>query len=155
MKDVKPSSLLNWLHDRRRLLESSTLRLVFDNLRAIFDLAVDDSLIPKNPCMTKSVQDVKPRRGGGGRAELTLSWEDTKKIRAEPPDRYKALVDCGRGLGLRQGEIFGLSPEDIGWTHPHGPMVHVQQQVVHDGSFLAYALPKGETTMPRRTAGSN
>ncbi|PVC79355.1 site-specific integrase [Streptomyces sp. CS131] len=143
VKDVKPSSLLNWLHDRRRLLESSTLRLVFDNLRAIFDLAVDDSLIPKNPCLAKSVQDAKPKRGDGGRAELTLSWEDTEKIRAELPDRYKALVDCGRGLGLRQGEIFALSPEDIDWTHPDGPMVHVQRQVVHDGSFLAYALPKG------------
>ncbi|MFE7835959.1 tyrosine-type recombinase/integrase [Streptomyces sp. NPDC057474] len=143
VKDVNASSLLDWLHDRRRLLESSTLRLVFDNLRAVFDLAVDDSLIPKNPCLAKSVQDAKPKRGDGGRAELTLTWADTEKIRAELPDRYKALVDCGRGLGLRQGEIFGLSPEDIDWAHPDGPMVHVQRQVVHDGSLLAYALPKG------------
>ncbi|QNT92377.1 hypothetical protein HEP81_02051 [Streptomyces griseofuscus] len=62
VKDVNASSLLDWLHDRRRLLESSTLRLVFDNLRAVFDLAVDDSLIPKNPCLAKSVQDAKPKR---------------------------------------------------------------------------------------------
>ena len=31
VKDVNASSLLDWLHDRRRLLESSTLRLVFDS----------------------------------------------------------------------------------------------------------------------------
>ncbi len=30
---MNASSSLDWLHDRRRLLESSTLRLVFDNLR--------------------------------------------------------------------------------------------------------------------------
>lgn len=33
--------------------------------------------------------------------------------------------------------------DDIDGAHPDGPMVHVQRQVVHDGSFLAYALPKG------------
>ncbi|WP_262388286.1 hypothetical protein [Streptomyces parvus] len=60
VKDVKPSSLLNWLRDRRRLLESSTLRLVFDNHRAIFDLPVDGNLILKNPCLTKSVQGAWP-----------------------------------------------------------------------------------------------
>ncbi|MGW7356855.1 hypothetical protein ACWGI0_09450 [Streptomyces sp. NPDC054802] len=59
MKNMNASSLLDWLHDRRRLLESSTVRLVFDNLRAVFDLAVDDSLIPKkhaspNRCRTPS-----------------------------------------------------------------------------------------------------
>ncbi|MEV6078696.1 hypothetical protein AB0L80_26830 [Streptomyces sp. NPDC052069] len=70
---MNASSLLDWLHDRRRQLESSTLRLVFDNLRAVFDLAMDDSLIHKNPCLAKSVQDAKPKRGGGGQAELTLT----------------------------------------------------------------------------------
>lgn len=143
VKDVTASSLLSWLHDRRRLLEDSTLRLVFDNLRAVFDLAVDDGRIHKNPCLAKSVQDIKPKRGDGGRAELTLTWDDTDKIRTELPERYKALVDCGRGLGLRQGEIFGLSPDDIDWEHPDGPMVHVRRQLVHDGSFLVYDLPKG------------
>ncbi|MEV0039036.1 tyrosine-type recombinase/integrase [Streptomyces sp. NPDC050804] len=143
VKDVSASALRDWLRGRRELLEDSTLRLVFNNLQSAFDLAVDDEIIRKNPCHLRAVQAVKPKRGGSGPKELALKWDDTDKIRVELPERYKALVDCGRGLGMRQGEIFGLSPDDIDWEHPDGPMVHIQRQVAHDGPVLVFDRPKG------------
>jgi integrase len=54
------------------------------------------------------------------------------------------LVDVGRGLGLRQGECFGLSPDDIDWDHKDGPMVHVQRQIAMDGATLVWSGAKGE-----------
>ncbi|MFJ6013273.1 tyrosine-type recombinase/integrase [Streptomyces sp. NPDC092952] len=55
------------------------------------------------------------------------------------PEQYRAMVDLGAGCGLRQGEIFGLSEEEIrfgaGW-------VHVGYQVKLVQGELVFALPK-------------
>ncbi|MFE2305055.1 tyrosine-type recombinase/integrase [Streptomyces sp. NPDC059411] len=145
IKDVSATALRDWLTGRRELLEDSTLRLVFANLQSAFDLAVDDELIRKNPCLNRSVQAVKPRRGSTNVKELALTWIDTEKIRTELPERYKPLVDTGRGLGMRQGECFGFGPDDIDWDHEDGPMVHIVRQVAHDGPILVFDNPKGGT----------
>lgn len=58
------------------------------------------------------------------------------------PERYRALADAGAGLGLRQGETFGLSPDDITWLAKK-PKVHVRRQVCIVASTLCFAPPKG------------
>lgn len=65
------------------------------------------------------------------------------------PVRQRIAVPLGSGVGLRQGEIFGFSPEDIEWT-PDGALVHVQRQVRPIGGRLVFRLPKcGKTrTVP-------
>ncbi|MFF2191681.1 tyrosine-type recombinase/integrase [Streptomyces sp. NPDC058157] len=145
LKDVSATTIRDWLAGRRELLEDSTLRLIFSNLQSAFDLAVDDELIRKNPLLSRSVQAVRPKRGSTTAKELTVTWNDSEKIRAELPDRYKTLVDSGRGLGMRQGECFGFGPADIDWSHPDGAMVHIQHQVAHDGPVLVFDNPKGGT----------
>ncbi|MFF4716873.1 hypothetical protein ACFY2V_36585 [Streptomyces eurythermus] len=45
-----------------------------------------------------------------------------------------------RGLGLRQGEAFGLALEDIDFAKE---VVHVRRQVKMVGTKLCFALPKG------------
>jgi integrase len=61
-------------------------------------------------------------------------------VRAGPPDRYAATVDAGSGIGLPQGEVFGLSPDDIDWLRR---IVHVRRQAKYVGSRLVLAPPKG------------
>ena len=56
------------------------------------------------------------------------------------PERYRALADLGAGLGLRQGEAFGLAVEDIDWLRR---VVHVRRQVRIIGSMMTFAPPKG------------
>ncbi|MER6443984.1 tyrosine-type recombinase/integrase [Streptomyces venezuelae] len=145
LKDVSATSLRTWLQGRRELLEDCTLRLVFTNLSSAFDLAVDDELIRKNPFLLKSVQQVKPKRGSTSPKELAITWADSEKIRTELPERYAALVDVGRGLGMRQGEAFAFGPDDIDWDHEDGLVVHIQYQVAHDGYVLIFDNPKGGT----------
>ena len=44
------------------------------------------------------------------------------------------------GAGLRQGEVFGLSPDDIDWLRK---IVHVRRQVKIVGGHRVFAPPKG------------
>jgi integrase len=61
----------------------------------------------------------------------------------ELPARYQAAVDAGAGLGLRQGEIFGFSPDDVEWLRGN---VAVNRQLKFLNGTLIFDLPKGEKT---------
>jgi integrase len=50
------------------------------------------------------------------------------------------LADLGAGLGLRQGEAFGLAVEDIDFLRR---IVHVRRQVRIVGTTMTFAPPKG------------
>jgi hypothetical protein len=54
---------------------------------------------------------------GDRKAEVTkvVPWSTAlrAKFRANLTPRYRVAVDLGAGCGLRQGEIFGVSPDDI------------------------------------------
>ena len=50
------------------------------------------------------------------------------------------MVDCGSGLGMRQGEVFGLAVDDIDFLRR---VVHVRRQVKIVGGRLAFGPPKG------------
>ncbi|MFF1796034.1 hypothetical protein ACFVXQ_17740 [Kitasatospora sp. NPDC058263] len=59
-------------------------------------------------------------------------------VRGGLPDRYRIALDLGVGCGLRQGEVFALSPDDI-----HDDFVRVERQVLRYGSQLYFGPPKG------------
>ncbi|MFI6701975.1 tyrosine-type recombinase/integrase [Streptomyces sp. NPDC050509] len=126
------------------MLDETTVGLVFTHLSSILAMAVDDNLIAKNPCDTGSVKRVKPRRSKKAAKDVPLSWEQTDALRPHLPERYQATVDCGRGLGMRQGEIFGFSPEDVNWLQKD-KVVHIRRQIAHDRGTLVFAPPKGGT----------
>ncbi|MEV3855585.1 site-specific integrase [Streptomyces sp. NPDC050095] len=68
--------------------------------------------------------------------------------------RYRIAVVLGLGCGLRQGEVFGLSPADIDFERG---VVHVRRQVQLLMGRLFFTLPKGGRTrvvdMPEAVAG--
>ena len=53
---------------------------------------------------------------------------------------YRAMADCGAGRGVRQGEVFGISPDDVDWLRKK---VHVRRQVKIVGGRPLFAPPKG------------
>ena len=53
------------------------------------------------------------------------------------------MVAVGAGLGMRQGEFLGLSPDDIDWLRG---IVNVQRQVKVLERKPIFALPKGQKT---------
>ena len=117
-------------------LAPSTATQVLGTLTRIMGAAVDDGLIVRNPCQAASVR--APR--SPHRKVVPWTGVQVAAVRAGMPARYQASIDAGSGLGLRQGEIFGLAAEEIDWLRQ---MVHVRMQVRLIGNRRVFAPPKG------------
>ena len=71
-----------------------------------------------------------------------VPWTSGQRVsvRRELPERYRIAVDLGAGCGLRQGEIFAVSPDDI---DPTRPVLHVEWQIKIVRGQCIFAPPKG------------
>jgi integrase len=136
LSDVQPSTIQGWLRTLTGLA-GSYQKVIYANVSSVFTAAVDDGLIPKNPCKAPSVRRPKsdPRKLRPWTREQVMAVKD------QLPDKFKLVVDLGVGLGLRQGEIFGLSLDDIDLNTGE---VEVTRQVKLLGSNRQlFGLPKG------------
>lgn len=139
LSEVQPSTIQSWLRTLADLAPTYR-KVVFANVSTVFTAAVDDELIPKNPCKAPSVR--KPR----SEPKKLVPWTSNRvlAVRDELPKRYRLAVWLGAGLGLRQGEIFALSPDDIDFEIGE---VHVRRQVkLFSSNRQVFGLPKGRKT---------
>ncbi|MPZ61424.1 MAG: tyrosine-type recombinase/integrase [Propionibacteriales bacterium] len=112
-------------------------RMIFGNVSSIFNAAVDDDFVIKNPCRARSVR--APKKD----TPKVVPWtaERVEAVTDALPERYKITAIQGAGLGLRQGEIFGLSPDDVDFL---GRSVAIRRQVrLFTNGSMAFRLPKG------------
>lgn len=136
LADIQPSTIQGWLRTLTGL-SGNYQKVMYANVSSVFTAAVDDGLIPKNPCKAPSVRRPKsdPRK--------LKPWtrEQAMAVRDQLPDQFKLVVDLGIGLGLRQGEIFGLSLDDIDLNTGE---IEIKRQVKLLGSNRQlFGLPKG------------
>jgi len=136
MSDIAPTTVRAW---QRHLQDAGVSvgyrRLLFHDLSVIFNAAVDDRVITTNPCSAKTV---KPPRS---RPSKVTPWplEHLHAVRAGIRPRYAITVDLGAGCGLRQGEIFGFSPDDI---DDKKRIIRVVRQLKVVRGQLVFAPPK-------------
>ncbi|MEZ0096010.1 tyrosine-type recombinase/integrase [Streptacidiphilus sp. EB129] len=142
LAQITPSRVSAWIKRLSSTLDETYVGLIYTHLKSILDMAVDDELIRRNPCDSRTVKRVKPRRQKKPPKDLTVDWEDSEGIKQNLPGRYQATVDCGRGLGMRQGEVFGFSPDDINWLAAE-KFVHIKRQIAFDRGVMVFAPPKG------------
>lgn len=133
---IKPSNIREW--DRalqKKGLAETYRRLIFANVSAIFAAAIDDERLNKNPCTAKSV--TAPR----GEYPKIVPWvsERVHGVHGALPDRYKVTVPIGGGCGLRQGEVFGISPDDV---DEDAEKLRVERQIKIVRGKLVFGLPK-------------
>lgn len=114
----------------------SFVRVLLANLSAIMGAAVEDRLILSNPCAAKAV---KPPALDGRRVE-PWTRKQVHAVTAAHPSRYRAVPIVGAGLGLRQGEVFGIRVEDIDFLRRR---VLVRQQLKLVKGRPIFAPPKG------------
>jgi integrase len=136
LSDIQPSTIQGWLRTLTGL-SGNYQKVMYANVSSVFTAAVDDGLIPKNPCKAPSVRRPKsdPRK--------LKPWtrEQAMAVRGQLPDQFKVVVDLGIGLGLRQGEIFGLSLDDIDLNTGE---IEIRRQVKLLGNNRQlFGLPKG------------
>ncbi|MEU6417612.1 tyrosine-type recombinase/integrase [Streptomyces spiralis] len=134
---LRPTHIREWL---RKLHDGGVApayqRVIFANLSTMLTAAVDDRLIPENPCRSSSVRAPKldPRR--------IVPWprERVLAVRSALPEQYQPMLDLAGGCGLRQGEVLGLAVEDVDFIEG---AVHVVRQVKLIRNRPVFAPPKG------------
>jgi integrase len=132
---ARPSVVQAWTRGLQGAMAPNTVRVVFANLSAVLSAAVEDNLIARNPCRTAAA---KPPAKPAGKV---VPWTPARlaAVRETLPDRYREIATVGAGVGLRQGEIFGLAVEDVDFLRQ---VVHVRRQVKIVGSRLVFSEPK-------------
>jgi integrase len=131
---ARPSIIQQWLSGLRLGPGASSQVLI--TLGAILSAAVDDGRIARNPCKAGSVRAPKQPH----RKVVPWTTAEVEVLRTALPPRWRAMADCGAGLGLRQGEILALGPDEIDFLRRR---VHVRRQVKRVGGRAWFAPPKG------------
>jgi integrase len=83
-------------------LAPATVTTVYAVLRTMMAGAVDDGLIPANPCSRVPLPLVEPR------VLQPLTAAQVQALAAAITPRYEVAVWLGACAGLREGEVFGL-----------------------------------------------
>jgi integrase len=143
----KTSLMRSWIADLP--LQANTALLLIDTVSSIFEAAVDDRIIGRNPLKTKSVTKNKPKVT----RHKVVAWSagQVQAVAAEVPERLIAMTYLGAVTGMRQGELFGLDFDDIEFL-PR--MVNVSVQVIQLATGLAFAPIKNDKTKHVPVAGN-
>lgn len=117
-------------------MSGSYARVIFSNVRAILSAAVDNQDILRNPCHARTVS--LPEMG----ARRVIPWtpERVFAVRSAMAQRFRTIVDVGASCGLRQGEILGLSVDELDFDSGTLRVVHQLKLSLSKGVF---APPKG------------
>ncbi|WP_433855510.1 tyrosine-type recombinase/integrase [Streptomyces kronopolitis] len=141
LRDIDAAALRVWTAQLLTRVEASTAQVIWTHLSTILDAAVDDGRLIKNPC--KAYRTVKAPKPAKGKAKA-WSRPTVEAVRAGLQERYRIAVDLGVGLGLRQGEAFGLDEDDFDFE---AGVVHVRRQLRWNSKGKPYfCLPKGRKT---------
>ena len=126
--------VLHWQAAAEKNIDVSTLSTTWRHFSSIMQAAHKAKRIPANPFRD---EDLKAPTVPKSKAK---AWtpETVIAVRKALPARYRILLDLGIAAGLRQGEAFGFSPDDI-----DGDEINVVRQVVRVNSRLGFAPPKG------------
>ncbi|MFI6764209.1 tyrosine-type recombinase/integrase [Streptomyces sp. NPDC050355] len=141
LRDIDAAALRIWTTQLLTRVEASTAQVIWIHLSTILEAAVDDGRLIKNPCKAhRTVKAPKPSK----RRAKAWSRSTVDAVRAGLQDRYHIAVDLGVGLGLRQGEAFGLGEENFDFD---AGVVHIRRQLRWDSKGRPYfCLPKGGKT---------
>jgi integrase len=136
LRQIRPSTVQTWLRGRQDVLAAGTVKATLITVNAIMGAAVEDAMIAKNPCSSRSVTAPSPDR------ERVIPWtvEQLQAVIDAHPPEWRTVPILGAGCGLRQGEVFGLQVEDVDFLRRR---LLVRHQVKPG---LALGPPKGRKT---------
>ena len=122
-----------------RGLGPKTIRTDYGVLRAIFSWAMATDIIDRSPCRGIRLPEMLRQR------RSVVSAEEIERLVAAMPAEYRATVLLG-GLGLRQGEVFGLRVGAVDFLRRTLTVRATMNEV--EGNFVEGA---GKTLSSRRT----
>jgi integrase len=129
LASVRPSDIQALVKGLSERLAPATVRTSYAYVSAVFRSAVRDRLIARTPC--DGIQLPKAHRD---QELVVLSPDQVVAIGAALPERYQAAVWLGVGLGLRVGELLGLTIDRVDFLRRQ---VKIDRQAAVDGGGLA------------------
>ncbi|MFD7294777.1 tyrosine-type recombinase/integrase [Streptomyces sp. NPDC059897] len=133
----RPEHIRDWIAAMKDTVPAESYRrVIVGTASAVFNAAIEDGLLAKNPCKASSVSLPKP----GGPQIVPWTATQVFDVREALPERWQAAVDIGAGCGLRQGEIFGLSEDEPDFESGWLTVAHQLKRI--RGKYV-FALPKG------------
>lgn len=107
VQDVKPAQVRAWWTSNSH--RPSARYSMYWFLHAIFDVALDDELIARNPCRVKGASTDPSKR------RPTFTDADVQKLHQATTDpQMRAILLILMGTGLRAGELVALDWSDVG-----------------------------------------
>lgn len=135
LDDITPEAVRVWhakLGPARPTLRAHAYAL----LRTILGDAVNDELIPTNPCHIRGAGQAKRAR-----AIRPASLQELETLVAAMPPRYRVMTLLAAWCGLRFGELAELRRGDIDVRHG---MLHVRRAVVRVDGATVVGTPKSD-----------
>ncbi|WP_030778091.1 tyrosine-type recombinase/integrase [Streptomyces sp. NRRL S-920] len=139
LRDISATVLRGYIATLEGECAPRYARQILGSLSNIFETAIDDKRLVRNPMRAKSVR--WPKAPEDQREAWPL--EVAQRVRDAINARYRIAVVVALGCGLRQGEVFGLSPQDVDFQRG---VIRVRRQVQLLNGRLYFALPKGGKT---------
>lgn len=110
---IKPSeiqAMVAWMGTDvpgHKALQPATVRMALAVCSAVFAAAVKDRVLAANPCIGVKRPEVNRQQ------VVPLTTEQVLRMHGAMPPGWQAAVTLGAGMGLRQGEMRGLSVDRI------------------------------------------
>lgn len=143
---IRRSEVQAWIKNRSEVLAPGSVEVAYRWVAAVFRSAVADRLIASSPC----IRIVLPKSAEAEIVPLTVA--EVTALAAAVPDRYRALIVFAAGMGMRQGECFGLTVDRVDFLRRS---VRVDRQLIRArGGMPEFGPPKskaGFRTIPMPT----
>lgn len=107
LASIRPSEIQRWTTGLSRTLAPATVQVIHGILAAIFKAALRDRLVTSSPCAGTRLPKKLPVE------VVPLTTETVHALAEAVPERYRALVVLAAGTGMRQGECFGLTLDEL------------------------------------------
>jgi integrase len=120
MGAIRRSEVQAWVKALSTKLAPGSVEVVYRWVSTIFKAAVGDRLIAASPCIRIAL----PKRADT--KVVPLGVAEVEALAGAVPDRYRALIVLAAGMGLRQGECFGLTLDRVDFLRRH---VRVDRQL--------------------------
>lgn len=137
IQDVTQADVKEFINSKSSMSESALEKFMIC-LRGIFETAIDNDLLAKNPCRNVSVRSKAVKR-----QKRTYDRETVEAI-CSSDHPYAIYPHILLRMGLRCSEMCGLRWEDVDLERG---ILHVRQARVAEGSLIVVGVPKSKTSV--------
>ena len=118
---IRRSEVQAWVKKLSERLAPGSVEVAYRWVATILKAAVGDRLIAASPCIRIALPKKLDTE------VIPLSVSDVAALAVAVPLRYKGLIVFAAGMGMRQGECFGLTVDRVDFLRKH---VRVDRQLV-------------------------